>query len=234
MIAGPNGSGKSTLIEMLRPAISLGVYINADEIEERLKKKSVLHFEDFSIQVSQNSFFSFVKKKSTIGSPDFKANIFSATNINNNLLSIDKSIVNSYFASLIADFIRHQLLSKSESFSFETVMSHPSKIKMVEAANKKNYQTYLYFISTNNPLINYGRIKGRVEKGGHNVSKQKIEERYKKSLQLLHSAIKISYRSYIFDNTVSLTLLAEYKQGILQKQYAPFSEWFKNLQKKDF
>ncbi|HEX4371829.1 MAG TPA: hypothetical protein VHZ50_00860, partial [Puia sp.] len=100
--------------------------------------------------------------------------------------------------------------------------------------NKKDYQTYLYFISTNNPLINYGRIKGRVEKGGHNVSKQKIEERYNKSLQLLHGAIKKSYRSYIFDNTVSLTLLAEYKQGILQHQYAPFSEWFKNLQKKNF
>ncbi|HEX4371713.1 MAG TPA: hypothetical protein VHZ50_00265, partial [Puia sp.] len=121
MVAGPNGSGKSTLIEMLKPAISLCVYINADEIEESLKKKSILHFEDFSIHVSQNSFFSFVTKKTTIGSPNFKENILSKTSVNNNILSITKSVINSYFASLIADFIRHQLLSKSENFSFETV-----------------------------------------------------------------------------------------------------------------
>ncbi|MBS1667893.1 MAG: hypothetical protein JST58_11000 [Bacteroidetes bacterium] len=231
MIAGPNGSGKSTLIEMLKPEISFGVYINADEIEAALKKKPILHFDDFQIQAKAKQFASFVKKKTTIGSGEFKTTLLEKTVINNNILSTNKSIINSYFASMIADFIRHRLLVIAKDFSFETVMSHVSKVKMIETANRKKYQTYLYFIATNSPIINYGRIKERVEKGGHNVSREKIEERYKKSILLLGKAIKKSYRAYIFDNTVSLTLMAEYKQGVLQKQYAPFADWFLEIKK---
>ena len=202
MIAGPNGSGKSTLIETLRHAIPFGIYINADEIELSLKKKPALHFDDFSIFVSQKRFQSFVGKKSTIGSADFKTEIFSAVNIHNNILTAQPAIINSYFASLVADFIKHELLKEYQNFSFETVMSHPSKIKMIESANKKNYRTYLYFISTDDPSINYGRIVGRVKKGGHKVSSEKIKERYQRSLKLLNKAISKSYRAYIFDNTV--------------------------------
>jgi len=36
MFAGPNGSGKSTLNTILNKEL-LGIYINADEIEKRLK-----------------------------------------------------------------------------------------------------------------------------------------------------------------------------------------------------
>jgi len=229
MIAGPNGSGKSTLIETLQPMIPLGVYINADEIESSLKRKPLLHFEDFSLNTSQKEFHSFINKKTTIGTLSFKEELISKSSIASNILVVDAILIDSYLASLIADFIRVQLLKQDKSFSFETVMSHSSKVQFVSAANKKSYQTYLYFVATNSPLINYGRIESRVIKGGHYVSEQKTTERYNRSLGLLNAAIKKSYRSFIFDNSVSLTLMAEYKEGVLIKQHAPFATWFLNL-----
>ena len=36
IIAGPNGSGKSSIIGKLRQKITLGVYVNADDIEKQL------------------------------------------------------------------------------------------------------------------------------------------------------------------------------------------------------
>lgn len=229
MIAGPNGSGKSTLFETLKPLVPLGVYVNADDIEATLYKKTLLHFEDFSIITTQVQFHSFIRKKSTIGTDVFKKSIIVNSSLDKNIFVAKPGIINSYLASLIADFIRNQLLQQLKNFSFETVMSHPSKLKTIDTANKKGYQTYLYFIATNNPEINYGRIEGRVIKGGHNVSKQKTIERYERSLSLLKAAVQKSYRSFIFDNTVSLNLIAEFKEGVFQKQYAPFSDWFNKL-----
>ncbi|MGJ1321071.1 hypothetical protein [Sphingobacterium faecium] len=44
-------------------------------------------------------------------------------------LILDKSEnTHSYEASLITSFIRYHLLEKGTSYSFETVMSHPSKL----------------------------------------------------------------------------------------------------------
>ncbi|WP_207632442.1 zeta toxin family protein [Foetidibacter luteolus] len=229
MIAGPNGSGKSTLIETLKPLISFGVYVNADDVEASLQKKPLLHFEDFSIKTTTSQFHSFVTKASTIGNDSFKEAILLKSSVASNILIVETSLINSYLTSLISDFIRHQLLQKKINFSFETVMSHPSKIATIETANKKGYQTYLYFIATNNPAINYGRIISRVAKGGHRVNRQKALERYERSLALLKKAIAKSYRSFIFDNTVSLNLMAEFKEGAFLQQYAPFSDWFIKL-----
>lgn len=43
-------------------------------------------------------------------------------------------IVNSYFASVASDFIRHKLLENLNSFTFETVMSFIDKIDFLRTA----------------------------------------------------------------------------------------------------
>ena len=109
--------------------------------------------------------------------------------------------VDSYFASIISDFIRNKLLDGSKSFSFETVMSHIDKIDFIKKANKKGYKTYLYYVATESPLINISRIKYRVSQGGHNVADEKVISRYNRSLDILIDMLKICWRSYIFDNS---------------------------------
>ena len=92
-------------------------------------------------------------------------------------------------------------------------MSHKSKVHFLKLAKRNNYRTYLYFVATNDPIINFERIKTRVIKGGHNVSEQKVTERYKRSIHLLSEGLQQAYRCFVFDNTTSLNLISEYKEG---------------------
>jgi len=49
-------------------------------------------------------------------------------------------------------------LKTQKTFSFETVFSHPDKVKYIDTANQSDYRTYLYFVSTNSPEINNDRV----------------------------------------------------------------------------
>ena len=59
--------------------------------------------------------------------------------------------MNSYHASVIADYIRHKLLERGASFTFETVMSDRSKVDFICKARAAGYRTYLYFVATETP-----------------------------------------------------------------------------------
>lgn len=111
--------------------------------------------------------------------------------------------INSYFASVCADFIRKKLLEKRKSFTFETVMSSYDKIELMKIAKKLGYKNYLYYIATSDPLINISRVKNRVALKGHNVPEDKIVSRYYRSLEYLKDAVKFTDRAYIFDNSSS-------------------------------
>ncbi len=55
-----------------------------------------------------------------------------------------EAAVNSYLAATVADFLRHQLLAARLSFTFESVMSHRSKLEFLQLAAATGYRTYLY------------------------------------------------------------------------------------------
>lgn len=59
MFAGPNGSGKSVLKSYL-PSELLGVYLNADEIEEEVKRVEKLDLERFRVQTSEKEILPFI------------------------------------------------------------------------------------------------------------------------------------------------------------------------------
>ena len=97
----------------------------------------------------------------------------------------------------------------------ETVFSHESKLDFMKYAKGLGYRVYFYFVCTEDPILNVYRVQNRVLEGGHNVPEQKIINRYHRALDFLYEAIKVSYRSYIWDNThESATLFAESKEGV--------------------
>lgn len=116
-------------------------------------------------------------------------------------LSFATVSVNSYFASVAADFIRHKLLDAGVTFTFETVMSSPDKIEFLKEAKERGFHTYLYYVATEDPDINISRVESRVAEGGHPVPMDKIMERYHRSLDLLADAVQYANRAYIFDNS---------------------------------
>jgi len=84
-------------------------------------------------------------------------------------LSFFDVAVDSYFASVAADFIRHKLLASGVSFTFETVMSSADKVSFLRKAQRHGFRTYLYFVATEDPIINISRVHNRVRLGGHPV-----------------------------------------------------------------
>jgi predicted ABC-type ATPase len=85
-------------------------------------------------------------------------------------------VCDAYAAAAVVDFLRDELLAAGQSFSFETVMSHRSKVDAFARARAAGYRTYLYFITTESSHLNVYRVRGRAALGGHDVPESKVVE----------------------------------------------------------
>ena len=201
MFAGPNGSGKSTIKDYLAPH-QIGAYLNADELEKDLKHSQILRLENYHPDLNTNTLIQFLKQKKRKQATDFIPLLSTIPEISDDgSIYFEKQEIDSYLCARIIDFIRMEFLRLKISFTFETVMSHISKVDFLKEAQKQGFKTYLYYVATVDPEINIGRVHYRVQEGGHTVPEQKIRERYYRSLDLLMSAIEASDRAYIFDNS---------------------------------
>ncbi len=228
MFAGPNGSGKSTLKDYLAPEW-LGVYVNADEIEKALRSGAGLNFSDYAIDVPHADFQSFLATSSLLAKQNLQDEA-ACLQVVDGVLNFGKVLPNSYYASVLADLIRQKLLEAGESFTFETVMSHPSKVAFLQKARDMGFRTYLYFVATEDPDINIDRVRHRVAMGGHPVDTDKIVSRYDNSLNLLFDAVLYTDRAYIFDNSgyerVWIAEVVDAQTIELKSDVMP--NWFKN------
>ena len=220
IFAGPNGSGKSTLINKLQknPPSSnfkLGYYVNADDIEKELKKNASIDFNIYGINATTKQIQSYFKKSSFSPVKTINPELWRIFAVSENSLTIsDKGIINSYVAADLAEFIRQQIMKEAHSFTYETVMSDNKKIKFLKKAKNQGYKIYLYYIATEDPLININKVELRVAQHGHDVKSQDVIRRYYKSLENLKPAIMISDRAYLFDSSKGFSvLIAEITEG---------------------
>ena len=224
MFAGPNGSGKSTLIEDVKKYYNVGFFVNADVIEAELRAKGFIHCEAYlPTEVNEEDWNSFLER---IENKNIDLNRLQAIRITDNIL-VCLGNIDSYIAASIANFFRDRLLDLEYTFSFETVMSHPSKVAFLKKAKDRGFKTYFYFITTQDPAINIKRIGFRVTKGGHYVSEEKIRERYYRAMNLLYDAFVIADSAFVFDNSSDnkLSLLIEKKESKLHILQDDVPEW---------
>lgn len=210
ILAGPNGSGKTSVYRELRECFHWGIFVNADELERLLQETGCVDLREYAIPVLDKEAFLDLYKQ-------YFQNFSTSCGITNlsieeaRISVLDTAKLDSYFAAFLATFIRERLLEMGVSFSFETVMSHPSKVAFMEKARRCGYRVYLYFVSTQSVDINIGRVHTRVQEGGHDVPENKIRKRYELSMANLYGAVKQTNRAYIFDNSgKKVELLAEY------------------------
>ena len=236
IFAGPNGSGKSTIFEAVNSRFKCPHFVNADLIERQLSGNGRFSFDDFNVFVREGVFREafresglYEKNQQEYGTSEDIYNSIKVTKQNN--LTLDKHLVNSYFAAFVADFLRFNMLNIVENFSVETVMSDPSKLDYMRTAAKMGYRIYLYFVSTKDVSINLDRISQRKEEGGHGVPEDKTRSRYERSLSLLYEAMTLSDRTYFFDNSgEQWELLAEWDGGLgdLTLKVDSVPSWFNN------
>lgn len=107
----------------------------------------------------------------------------------------------SYQAAKIAEAIRAQRLLAGESFCFETVFSHPSKVDFLARAKALGYEIILIFIHLDSINLNLARVAQRVSSGGHQVPEQKISDRIPRVLENVKKAIPLCDQIRLFDNS---------------------------------
>lgn len=218
MIAGPNGSGKSTLVKRLRDDYRVNFYtfVNADDILAQVSETGAY---SPKFPVSRAELVKYAEE-STYGE-EVKAVYRGADiKVDGDCVRFEKSAINSYTIALFANFLQDRFLDRGESFSQETVFSHPSKVAALKRAFEAGYRTYLYFVATANPKINACRVENRHAQGGHAVPTEKILSRYPLSIAQLKESLPYLSRAFAFDNSGSeMQFLGEYEQG---------SGWFFN------
>ncbi|MCG9874541.1 MAG: zeta toxin [Leptospiraceae bacterium] len=233
IFAGPNGSGKSTFIEKfpIGQNIKLGIYINADEIENSIYENGFLDLEKFHIPIDTNEIQAHFKESQFSPNRLNDKFLFRKFRVTDGKLFYENSnLRNSYVSSDIAEFFRTKLVNMELDFLFETVMSDISKIHYLETAELNGFHNYLYFFCTDDVEININRVAIRVEQNGHSVDPDKIRNRYYKSLGNLKNALRHTYRAYFFDNSGETSqLIAEYfnnQISVISDQNTP--NWFIN------
>lgn len=139
IFAGPNGSGKTTLFDSIQAIFfSTRLFINADFLEQFYKKSNFINLSDFDILCSAEQFAIFCMQSGLYKKAGFTAESWNLGLKSNVIVKINESLdtqFNSYHFAIIADFIRHVLIQQKQSFSFETVFSHPSKLDLIDFAH---------------------------------------------------------------------------------------------------
>ncbi|HBR11253.1 MAG TPA: hypothetical protein DD740_03385 [Chryseobacterium sp.] len=230
IFAGPNGSGKSTLFETFQRNFDPGIFINSDAIEKEILEKGFRDLQPFGLQLQQDDLDRFFQSTNTktLLQKSLDTGHKIDIEIRENII-VDKSHdTHSYEAALITPFIREHLLKNDISFSFETVMSHTSKLDEIIEARKLGYKVYLYIICLDQAKLNVSRVDNRVQKGGHYVDPEKIISRYTNTLQNLYPALKMADRAFLFDNSDEMLLIAEKDDDALTVNIDAenFPNWF--------
>lgn len=214
LFAGPNGSGKTTILERIPRELNLGFIVNADDIEKSLKLDGRFPLTQHHITTDTELLQSYFRNEgfSTQKIPDH--NFIDSIIVIDNQIYVPEQFINSYIAADIAGFLRIKHIENNHTFTFESVLSHPSKLDLLKAAKSRGYRIYIYYIATESAEINVNRVQIRVSQLGHPVAETAIRDRYTKSLNLLYNTIKLSDRAYLFDNSGKESLfVAEITNG---------------------
>jgi predicted ABC-type ATPase len=136
MFAGPNGSGKSTVKEYLLPH-HIGAYLNADDLEYNLRSSQRLDLMAYHPALKAQALVTFLKQKKRPQSGQLVALLQQEPKVVDDWnIQFHASEIDSYLCARIIDYIRLEFLRLKISFTFETVMSHISKVEFLQQAQR--------------------------------------------------------------------------------------------------
>jgi predicted ABC-type ATPase len=116
-------------------------------------------------------------------------------------------------------------LNQRISFGFETNLCDVETWKSLLEIQKLGYQVEVIYISTGDLEVLNSRIEGRVQLGGHFVLPEVVRERYLAGLNLLNRYFDNPNKLQLFDNSVSMKLIAEISKGQVLHMVQELPEW---------
>lgn len=128
--------------------------------------------------------------------------------------------------------IRHQrdaMIRERRSFAVEDLTVDTD---LLESARQAGYMTKVFFISTEDPNLNVGRILVRMSRGGQSVPLQAIPDSYQEAIKNLPNTRRYADDLLVYDNTPNgrgHRLVARFIAGELVKTTNASPEWLKKV-----
>ena len=128
--------------------------------------------------------------------------------------------------------IRHQrdaMLRERRSFAVEDLTVDTD---LLERARQAGYTTKVFFVSTEDPNLNVGRIVVRMSRGGQSVPLETIPNSYEDAMKNLPDARRHADDLLVYDNTPNgrgHRLVARFIEGELVKTTNTSPEWIKKI-----
>lgn len=138
----------------------------------------------------------------------------------------------SYDAAKVAESKRFKQITAGNSFCFETVFSHPSRIDFLKLAKMLGYQVNLIVIHLQQPELNVFRVSRRVAEGGHSVPSEKVRSRIPRMLANVRQAIPLCDTVEVYDNSsyfVPFRPVLSIRGRNIQKHLDPLPDWANDL-----
>jgi len=98
-----------------------------------------------------------------------------------------------------ADARRATLLQARTPFASETVFSHPSKVALIQDAQRQGFTVALHVVALDDPAHLLARVAQRVREGGHPVPPERILARYPRTMAHLANAVRLADVAYLYD-----------------------------------
>ena len=133
-------------------------------------------------------------------------------------------------AAAAATALRRVLLEDRESFVFETVFSDPvgDKLSFLKHAVDAGYTVVLCFIGISSAEVSEQRVAMRVSQGGRDVSTEKLEARYGRTMANLGRAVGELPLVLVYDNedlSRPFRLAAAFEPGRALRSSRPIPSW---------
>ncbi len=126
--------------------------------------------------------------------------------------------VSPYEAAEISASLRGAMISHSESFIFETVLSDPvgEKVEQLASYAALGYTVVLIFIQIDSSQESIKRVAMRVSQGGHDIPDDKLLQRFERTQINLKRAIERLPHVIVYSNedlNHPYRLVAHYENG---------------------
>ena len=109
------------------PSILFSSIFQVWAIEKEIGERGFIDLKHYQVETTEYEILEFFNNSVLLDKADLLDEATSLS-FSDNKLDFFSVLVNSYFASVAADFIRHKLLGSGISFTFETVMSSADKV----------------------------------------------------------------------------------------------------------
>jgi predicted ABC-type ATPase len=137
------------------------------------------------------------------------------------MLSVNTQEYSNQEAARLVD----EQLTQRNSFAIETNLADVDTWKFILKVQEIGYELHIKYISTDKLELLNSRIEQRVLLGEHFVRPDIVEQRYVSSLKLLGHYFNKPDILELFDNSKTMSLMAEVRKGQVIVVANPLPEW---------